>query len=259
MKKIYPEVFITGAGPGDPSLLTLKAYTLLQKADVVLYDALVSKEILELIPLETKKIYVGKRKNKHAYTQQQINQLIVSLAFTYGKVVRLKGGDPFVFGRGFEEFQDVDSFNIPVEYVPGISSSVAVPGIAGIPVTHRGSSESFWVITATTRNGEISNDVYDAAKANATIVILMGLSKLKEITEIFIANHKSHLPVAIVSDGTLPTQKTIIGTIRNIEEAAFKNGVKAPAVIIIGEVVKQYKNYFRELSHQNVFTEFFKN
>ena len=142
-KNIQPKLTLAGAGPGDPDLITAKAINALGKADIVLYDALVNPILLKYASPNVKKIFVGKRNGVHSLKQEQINNLIVDLAFTYGNVVRLKGGDPFVFGRGYEEIEFAQSFNIETEVIPGISSSVGVPALAGIPVTHRGASESF--------------------------------------------------------------------------------------------------------------------
>jgi uroporphyrin-III C-methyltransferase len=242
-EKIYPKLTVVGAGPGDPELITLKAINALSEADVILYDALVNKELLKYAPLDTLKIYVGKRKNNHEYTQEQINDLIVDLAFTHGRVVRLKGGDPFVFGRGSEETLHADAFNIETAIVPGISSSIGVPGSNGIPVTHRGISESFWVITATTQSGELSNDILDAAKSKATVVILMGLSKLTQIAEIFKAEEKNATPVAVIQNGTLATENVAIGNIDTIVQEVKDQNIKSPAVIVIGDVVKFHRYY----------------
>jgi len=240
---IYPKLTVVGAGPGDAELITIKAINAIGEADVILYDALVNKELLKYAPLEALKIYVGKRRNNHEYTQEQINNLIVDLAFTHGKVVRLKGGDPFVFGRGSEEIQHAEAFNIETAVVPGISSSIGVPGLSGIPVTHRGISESFWVITGTTQKGQLSKDVEQAAKSNATVVILMGLSKLKEITEIYKKEGKGETLVGIIQNGTLESENVAIGTINTILEEAEEQNIKSPAVIVIGEVVKFHKYY----------------
>ena len=177
---IQPKLTLVGAGPGDPELITIKGINALKNADVILYDALANKELLQFAKKDTIKINVGKRNGKHSYKQEDINQLIISYAFTYGHVVRLKGGDPFVFGRGFEEIQFAEAFNIETAYVPGISSSIAVAGLSGIPVTHRGSANSFWVLTATNSKGELSPEIKLAAQSNSTVVILMGLSKIKE-------------------------------------------------------------------------------
>ncbi len=242
-KEIYPKLTVVGAGPGDPELLTLKAINAISEADVLLYDALVNPEILKHAPLDTLKIYVGKRKNKHTYTQQQINNLIVDYAFTHGRVVRLKGGDPFVFGRGSEEIEYAQAFNIATAIVPGISSSIAVAGLSGIPVTHRGIAESFWVITATTQNGKLSADILDAAKSNATVVILMGLSKLKQITELYKLQNKSNTKIAIIQNGSLPNENVALGTIETIVNEVEEQNIQSPAIIVVGEVVKFHKYY----------------
>lgn len=243
INKINPKLSVVGAGPGNPELLTVKAIKALASADVVLYDALVNKEILNYVPLHVPKIFVGKRKNKHEYTQDQINTLIVDFAFTYGHVVRLKGGDPFVFGRGGEEIKYANAFNIETAVVPGISSSIGVPGLQGIPVTHRGLSESFWVITATTSAGKLSEDIFHAARSNATAVILMGLGKLKDIVKIFSAEGKRYLPVAIIQNGSLPDEKIALGTVESIVKIVEEGKIEAPAVIIIGNVVKLHPYY----------------
>ncbi len=249
-KKIHPKLTLVGAGPGDPELITIKAINALSEADVVLYDALVNKELLKYAPLDALKIYVGKRKNKHKYTQEQINHLIVEMAFTRGRVVRLKGGDPFVFGRGNEEIIHANAFNIETAIVPGISSSIGVPGASGIPVTHRGVSESFWVVTATKQNGELSSDIYEAAKTNATVVILMGLNKLKQITEIFSGAGKNSTPVAVIQNGTLATENVAIATVENIIEEVKIQDIKSPAVIVIGDVVKFHRYYDLLANHE---------
>lgn len=240
---INPKLTLVGAGPGDVDLITVKGVQALASADIVLYDALVNTELLKYVPLHVKKIYVGKRSNKHAYTQEQINALIVDFAFTYGHVVRLKGGDPFVFGRGLEEIQYAETFNIETEYIPGISSSIAVSGLQGIPVTHRGTSESFWVITGTTSSGRLSADVALAAQSTATVVILMGLNKLQEIVDVFKAHGKADTAVAIIQNGSLATENLALGTIETIADIAREEQIGAPAVIVIGEVVKQHRDF----------------
>jgi uroporphyrin-III C-methyltransferase len=239
----YPRLTVVGAGPGDPELITVKAINALGEADVILYDALVNTELLKYAPVDTLKIYVGKRNKHHTYTQEQINTLIVDLAFTHGHVVRLKGGDPFVFGRGQEEIKYADLFNIETAVIPGISSSIGVPASVGIPVTHRGVSESFWVITGTTSSGKISNDVKVAAQTKATVVILMGVEKLAEIVKIYKEQGKEEEAVAIIQNGTLQTQNLALGTIETIEEIAAEEKIKAPALIVIGEVVKQHGEF----------------
>lgn len=233
-----PKIALVGAGPGDPDLLTIKGQKAIQQADVILYDALVNEIILDLAPT-AKKIFVGKRRGVKAYSQDQINRLIVQEAIANGNVVRLKGGDSFVFGRGYEELEYAHLFGIPVEVVPGISSSISVPALAGIPVTHRGASNGFYVLTAVLSDGSLNPEIKQAAQTNATIVILMGLNKLAEIAAIFSDSGKKTESVAVISNGSLPNQRTVIGTIGNIASRAAHEGIPAPAVIVIGEVVKQ--------------------
>lgn len=248
-KEIYPKLTLIGAGPGDETLITVKGANALGNADVVLYDALVNKEILKYAPIDALKIFVGKRRNNHEYTQEQINSLIVDLAFTHGNVVRLKGGDPHVFGRGNEEIKYAEIFNIETEFIPGISSSIGVPGLAGIPVTQRGVSESFWVITGTTSEGKISKDVAVAAKTDVTVVILMGVHKLNEITEIFKKEGKEDTAVAVIQNGSLPSENYALATIDTIVEAVNDAGISSPAVIVIGDVVKQHNDFPVELTN----------
>ncbi|WP_129715026.1 uroporphyrinogen-III C-methyltransferase [Pedobacter sp. SYP-B3415] len=238
-----PRITLVGAGPGDPELITLKGLKALQSADVVLYDALVGEAMLDHVPAAAVKIYVGKRSGEHAYAQETINRLMVDYAVNYGHVVRLKGGDPFVFGRGYEELEFAAAHHIPATVVPGISSSIAVAGIQQIPVTHRGMSESFWVVTGTTTSGQVSADIYDAARSNATVVVLMGLKKLQEITNIFAAAGRADLPAAIIQDGSTPAERMVSGTVRNIAETAAREQIKAPSVLIFGEVVSLHPSF----------------
>jgi uroporphyrin-III C-methyltransferase len=233
-----PRLTLVGAGPGDPELITVKAINALKAADVVLYDALVSDEILQLIPQNVPAIAVGKRAGEHSMKQQEINSLIVECAFLYGHVVRLKGGDPFVFGRATEEIDTALEFGIPYSVVPGISSALAVPASAHIPVTSRGLSESFWVVTGTTKEGVISGDVALAAKSKATVVILMGLGKLNEIISLFEAEGKGSTPMAIIQNGTLLHEKRVFGTVSTISALVEKDPIGPPAILIIGEVVR---------------------
>lgn len=240
---IEPKITLLGAGPGDPDLLTIKGVKALQTADVVLYDALINESLLAYAPNEAIKIYVGKRSGEHAFEQDAINKLMVDYALNYGHVVRLKGGDPFVFGRGYEELDFADSYHIPVTVVPGISSSIGVPGLQQIPVTHRGLSESFWVITGTTSGGELSDDIYQAANSKATVVILMGLKKLTQIVAIFKAAGKNELPVAVVQNGSSADEKLVIGKVDTIVDLAKAESVAAPALLIFGEVVSLHPSF----------------
>jgi len=234
-----PKLTVVGAGPGDIDLITVKAIKVLKTADVVLYDALVNEELLDYINPEAEQIFVGKRRGCYRYQQEQINELIVERAKAFGHVVRLKGGDPFIFGRGAEEMEYAANFGIEVAMVPGISSSMAVAANQNIPVTKRGSSESFWVITGTTKDHKISEDIKLAAKSNATVVVLMGMSKLPQIVNLFQAESKNDLPVAIIQNGTRPDEKIGIGTVDTIEDIVAEKGLKNPAIIVLGEVVKQ--------------------
>ncbi len=236
---VNPKVTLVGAGPGDPELITLKAVFALNKADVVLYDALIDPVLLKHAPETALKIFVGKRVGKHSIPQEDTNQLCVSLAKKHGHVVRLKGGDPFVFGRGAEEIEYVEAFGIPTEMIPGITSAIAVPASAGIPVTKRGISESFWVVTGTTSGGELSKDLALAAQSTATVVVLMGTKKLGEIVEVYRRFGKNDLPIAIIQSGTTREEKIVAGYISDIEQKAKEAQAEAPAVIIIGEVVRE--------------------
>lgn len=233
----HARLTVVGAGPWDIELITLKAIKALRTADVILYDALVNEELLEYAP-QAECIFVGKRKGCYAYQQEQINELIVSRARSHGHVVRLKGGDPFVFGRGAEEMEYAAANGLVVAMIPGISSSLSVPAYQNIPVTKRGAAESFWVITGTTKEHKLSKDVALAAKSSATVVILMGMSKLSQIVDLFNSEGKSKMPIAIIQNGTRDDEKVGVGTIGTIAEIVLEKQLTNPAIIIIGEVVK---------------------
>jgi uroporphyrin-III C-methyltransferase len=235
---VKPSLTLVGAGPGDPELLTIKAVKIIRSADVVLYDALVSEEILALIPAGIPAWSVGKRAGSHSHLQEDINSIIVNLAHKHGHVVRLKGGDPFVFGRGYEEMLYAAKHGLSVSVVPGISSALAVPASVNIPLTTRGFSESFFVITGTTRSGEISDDIYLAAQSTATVVILMGLSQIGAIMEQFRKAGKPDLAVMVIENGTLPSVRSATGTVSTIEDAVAEMNISSPAVIVVGRVVE---------------------
>ncbi|MBL7870357.1 MAG: uroporphyrinogen-III C-methyltransferase [Cyclobacteriaceae bacterium] len=228
---------LIGAGPGDPELITVKGKQVLEQADVVLYDALVNLEMLNWTKNSAEKVFVGKRKDHHEFTQTEINEMIVSFAQQRKHVVRLKGGDPFVFGRGFEELAYVQLHGIPTEYIPGITSAIGVPGLNRIPVTHRGTSESFWVLTATRSDGSLTEDIHIAVKTHATTVLLMGMHKLADIVKLYLQNNKGDTPIAIIQNGSTEHEKIGIGTILTIEEVVRTQKLSAPAIIIIGKVV----------------------
>lgn len=248
------KVTLVGAGPGDPELLTLKAINAIKNADAILYDALINKAVLKHAKSSAKLMCVGKRVGKHSFRQDEINKLIIDHAFNYGKVVRLKGGDPFIFGRGYEELQYVESFGIEVNVIPGISSSVAVPASQKIPVTHRGASQSFWVLTATNKNGVLSEDIKLAVQTNSTVVILMGVNKLTQIVNLYKKQNKGNVPVAIIQNGTLKSEKAIYGTLNTIERLKIEENIQSPAIIIIGEVVAlKQEVLINEISNLNYY------
>ncbi len=237
-----PKLTLVGAGPGDPELITLKGMRALQQADAVLYDALVHPDLLAYAPTTAELVFVGKRPwqqtgGRCEFAQADINDLIIDYAHRCGHVVRLKGGDPFVFGRGFEELTTASEAGIEVSVVPGLSSSYAVPALAGIPLTARGVSESFWVLTGTTKDHRLSNDIRAAVATNATVVILMGMHHLTDIMAIVAGEGKSDLPVAVIQNGSWESEKTVFGTAQSIAGVVAKAGISNPAIIVIGEVV----------------------
>lgn len=246
MKKA--KLTLLGAGPGDPDLISIKGAKALSTADVVLYDALVHPDLLRYAPANAQKVYVGKRAGKCAYGQEEINKLIVDYALHFGHVVRLKGGDPFIFGRGHEELVCAKDAGIETEIIPGISSSISVPEMQEIPLTRRHVNESFWVITGTTKSGEFSRDLYLAAQSTATIVVLMGMNNLERITQIYKTHGRTDTPVAVIQNGTRENEKVGLGTITTIVDVVKNEGLGSPAIIVIGEVVKLHPSFVAELA-----------
>ncbi|MBD0832898.1 uroporphyrinogen-III C-methyltransferase [Aestuariibaculum sediminum] len=238
MSILTPKLTVVGAGPGDVELITLKAIKAIKSAHVILYDALINEELLKYASVDVELIFVGKRKGCYAFQQEQINELIVAKAKEKGHVVRLKGGDPFIFGRGAEEIDYAREFGLETFVVPGISSAIAVPAYQGIPLTKRGSSESFWVITATTKNHSLSTDVHLAAKSTATVVILMGMHKLEKIVDIFKGEGKQDTQMAIIQNGTRIDEKVGVGTVSTIQSIVEEKQLSSPAIIVIGDVVQ---------------------
>ena len=234
------KVYLVGAGPGDPELLTRKAERVIKSADVILFDALVGTGIYELFPPNVKLIDVGKRADNHTYRQEEINQMLVEQASRYSSVVRLKGGDPYVFGRGGEEAEVLAREGIEFEVIPGISSAIAVPAHAGIPVTHRDCASSLTIITGhedPTKGGSALN-FKALAGMQGTIVILMGLGRLRENAQTLISNGKpQETPAAVIERGTTDKQRVTVGTLATIADLADANGVETPAIIVIGDVV----------------------
>ncbi len=234
-------VYIVGAGPGDPDLLTVKAVKVLRMADVVIYDRLIPEKILQMIPERAERIYVGKKTGEPHPTQDEINDLMIEKAREGRTVVRLKGGDPFLFGRGAEEAQALKKAGIKYEVVPGVTSALAAPAYAGIPLTHRRYSSSVVIVTGHEDPKKIRKHVDWERIAGSvdTIVVLMGVKKMKSIVESLIKGGcKSDMPVAIIENGTTRMQRVTVGTLSSIVEDAEKMKVEAPAVIVIGDVVK---------------------
>jgi uroporphyrin-III C-methyltransferase len=230
-------LYLVGSGPGDPELLTMKAYNLLKTAEVILYDNLCSQEILKVAPKSCKLVYVGKQPYVSCTPQAEINQLIVDYAQVYKNVVRLKGGDPFIFGRGFEELMFAEANGIKAQYIPGISSMQGA-GLADIPLTHRGISESLWIITGTKKDGSLSKDLKCAMQSSATVVIYMGMKKMVEISKLYQEAGLGGTPAAIIQHVSLPHQKQVICEVRDLQKAALKDGLSNPAIIVIGDVVR---------------------
>ena len=232
------KVYLTGAGPGDVELLTLKAHRVITQADVIIYDRLANPEILEMAKDGCEFVYVGKEDGRHTLPQDQINEVIYQNSKIHDVVVRLKGGDPFVFGRGGEEGAYLHERGVEFEIIPGITSAISVPAYAGIPVTHRGVAVSFRVVTGhESPNKESSQIPWENFKSNDTIIFLMGLHNLKKIASKLIEIGKpKDFPCAVISKGTTPEQKVIVGTLENILEKS--HGVPTPALIVVGEVVK---------------------
>ena len=244
-----PVLFLVGAGPGDPELITLKALRVLREAKVILYDALANQSLLQYASPGCITKFAGKRFGCHTLSQQEINHQIISLGLKYGNVVRLKGGDPFVFGRAQEEIDAARSAGMDVRVIPGISSALAVPASQLIPLTCRGLNESFWVTTGTTANGDISPDIKSAAATNATVIILMAMSRLEAIMDIFSAAGKADTPVAIIENGTTEKEKVVIGTVRDIAFRAAFESMQNPSIIIVGEVVRLHPSFLKEKLH----------
>jgi uroporphyrin-III C-methyltransferase len=235
-------VYLVGAGPGDPGLLTLRAAELIAAADFIAVDALVSDEIVQLIPPDAEVVYVGKRSGNHALPQGEINALLIAQAEKKKHVVRLKGGDPFVFGRGGEEAQDLIAAGIPVEIVPGITSAIAGPAYAGIPVTHRDYSTSVTLVTGHESGDSTGVNWPALAQLDGTIVFMMGLANLGAIVEKLVAHGMpSDRSVAVISNATRRDQRTVVATLETVEDAVREANIAAPALIVVGEVTRLHQ------------------
>jgi len=228
-------VYLVGAGPGDPDLITLKAVKILKNADVVIYDRLANDEILKYAE-NANLIYVGKKAGEHYKTQDEINQILINEAKNYQKVVRLKGGDPFVFGRGGEEMLALLKENIPIETVPGVTSAVGVPTSVGLPVTHRGVATSVTIVTGHEDPTKSEKQVKWDFKAD-TIIILMGVGRLEDNTRELMKYRDPKTPVCVIENGTMPNERIITGTLENIA----RKDVKSPSLVIVGHVVDVFR------------------
>jgi uroporphyrin-III C-methyltransferase/precorrin-2 dehydrogenase/sirohydrochlorin ferrochelatase len=232
------EVVLVGTGPGDPELLTVRAARLLQSADVVLYDNLVSVEVLALLPAATERIYVGKQRKRHALAQSDINRLMVDLALQGRQVLRLKGGDPFIFGRGGEELEYLAEAGVPFRLVPGITAGVGVAAVAGIPLTHRDFAQSCTFVTGHLQDGSMALDWPMLARPRQTVVVYMGLLGLPTLCARLIEHGRAaDTPAAIIQQGSTPRQRVITGTLASLPGQVADAGLHAPTLIIIGEVV----------------------
>jgi len=232
-------VYLVGAGPGDPELLTLKAVRLLEQADVIVYDNLVSSGVLEFAAPQARRIFVGKRRNEHTLRQEQINGLLVQLAREGKQVVRLKGGDPFVFGRGGEEMQELAAHGVDFEVIPGVTAACGVASYAGIPLTHRDHAQAVVFVTGHLKDPSGVLDWPALVRPNQTVVIYMGLNALPDICRQLMAHGApSSRPIAAVQHGTLATQQVLTGTLLDLPSKVAASGFTSPSLLIVGEVVK---------------------
>jgi len=232
-------VYLVGAGPGDPELLTLRAVRLLEVAEVVVYDQLVSNAVLEFVSPKAQRIFAGKRRNEHTLRQEQINALLVQSARAGKMVVRLKGGDPFMFGRGGEELQALAANGVPFEVVPGITAAAGVAAYAGIPLTHRDYAQRCLFVTGHLKNGSADLDWPSLVRPHQTVVIYMGLTALADICRQMVAHGApTDLPVAVVENGSIGTQKVLTGTLANMAERVGQAKLQSPCLTIVGEVVR---------------------
>jgi uroporphyrin-III C-methyltransferase len=230
------KITLVGAGPGDPGLITVKGLEAIQSADVILYDALLDQKVMDNANENVIKIFVGKRARKHTYPQDEINAMLVKYALENKQVVRLKGGDPFILGRGHEEIEYAEKYGIETEVIPGVSSATALAAMHGIPLTKRGITPGFVVISAVNSDGQLNQEFNDLVKTSLTLVVLMGLARLAEICALFESVNKKSVPVYIIQNGSFENEKSVYGTIETIQNKVEEAGISTPAVLIIGEV-----------------------
>lgn len=253
--QLEPKITLLGAGPGDPDLISLKGVKALQSADVVIYDALINEALLNHAPAHAIKIFVGNHTGDETFSQQAVNQLMVDYALNYGHVVRLKNGDPFVFARGYEEVDFAESYNIETVIVPGISSATGVPGLHKIPMIYRELSESFWVLSGVNAAGQISSDLAGAARSEATVVVLMGIEKIREIAAVFQQEGKHRLPVAVIENGSATNEHIIVGVVDTIAELVEEHRITSPALLVFGNVVSLHPSFDRIRDFYTVLAE----
>tara|TARA_Y100000310_G_C20489920_1_gene718685 strand:- start:114 stop:965 length:852 start_codon:yes stop_codon:yes gene_type:complete len=248
------EVYLVGAGPGDPDLLTFKALRLMQNADIVLYDSLVSDAIMNLVRRDADRQHVGKRRADHSIDQEDLNDMLVRLAREGKRVLRLKGGDPFIFGRGGEEIETLSDNKIPFQVVPGISAANGCASYAGIPLTHRDYSQSVRFVAGQLNEGSVDLDWEELNPVNQTVVFYMGLIGLPVICQQLMQHGtREDMPVALISKGTTPEQQILTGSVETIAALADEAGVEAPVLIIVGEVVRLHEKlawYSDEAGHE---------
>lgn len=239
-------VTLIGAGPGDPDLITLKAVKALKKADVIIYDRLANEQILEHAPKDVKLIYVGKKAGEHYKKQAEINQIIVDNAKKYDNVIRLKGGDPFVFGRGGEEILELINNNIDFNVIPGVTSAIGAPTSLNLPVTHRAVATSFTVVTGHEDSTKKDKQVHWDYTAD-TLIILMGIGNIKSNTDEIMKYRDPETPACVIESGTLPEENVIFGTLNDIAEKE----IHTPAILVIGDVINVYKKIYEFKNHEN--------
>ncbi|HWV75195.1 MAG TPA: uroporphyrinogen-III C-methyltransferase [Pseudosphingobacterium sp.] len=242
---VEPKITLVGAGPGDPDLISVKGVKALKTADVVIYDALVDEILLDYVPKEATRVYVGNPSGDENFSQSTVNQLMVDYALNFGHVVRLKGGDLFVFGRGYEELEYAASYSIETEIIPGISSAISVPGLQGIPVTHKGDSDGLWILCGTDEKGQLNKELISAASSKATVVVLLGYEQLHDIVNIYQRAGKGRLPVAVIQNGSMKNEKIAVGIVNTIDEIVEEEGIdnSGPVLLVFGQTVAHHKRF----------------